>query len=1108
MQPSRRLSLCLLLFGLLAAGAGATASAGPEARPSIGSIRRDVETGALDPAQREQALAQLDAAAGHEREADALVQRLAELRAEATSQPTRMTRLRAALELDRDKEIAAWEARLPPDADGETLERLLKRERAAVADLDAQVEKLASGLAQALSGPARPADELAALRQRVDELSVPAAAVAGEPAALGAVRQTARAAELRRLRAELELKQAERELAGDRQQHDELALRELRFRQSLHARRVAILHQRVADLGRREIEKLTAGLTERETALAETRGSAFGVAARNRVLGEELLEQNARLADDRATLALTEAARDRVAAALRDSRARLEIGGASEAVGRWLWSERRRLEAPARLRQRLDALRGTLAELRLRLVITSEEQRELVDVAAVAREISEADRASSDEEGVAEPASESLEPLLRQRVQLLGAIEPLLRRRITTLERAERVRQQQLDDTLQMSQLLDRHLLWSRSHSPIDASWLGRVPEGLRDLVKPSRWKTTVELSLRELADRPLRWALAVLVVLASLALRRSARARIEAQVVPAQDIGGNSFQATLRALGWTLLGAAPGPVVLWLLGELLQDVGNPGRYSDSLGRAFGALVLPLASVQLLRWMVVERGLAHVHFRWMRARRETLRRTVPRAAGVVLPMYFVTALAFIRNLELPNDVQARVAIVVACGALAWTLWRALDVGRLWVVRGATTEASASRRLLRFALPVLALVTAVLALIGYVHSAGLLLHSFIMTFAMLVAISLLTGLLARWFLLGERRLSLQRSEELRVSEAELAGDEPAAEPEPEMTLEQINAQTGRLLRALRLTLVAVGFAWVWAQVIPAVARLDEIALWHFAEAGAGGEVVQHPVTLMAAILGALVLTLTFGGARNLPGLVEIGLLSRTKIDAASRYAATSVLRYAIVIAGTVIGLGLLGMRWSQLQWLAAALSVGLGFGLQEIFANFVSGLILLFERPFRVGDVITIGASSGRVLRIRTRATTILDFDNKEIVVPNKSFITGEVTNWTLSDSATRIVIKVGVAYGSDPSRVRELLLAAARANPLVAAEPEPVSVFLAFGASSLDFELRVFVGAVADRLVAQDQLNTAVAESFAEHGIEIAFPQLDLHVRDVPRSTG
>jgi potassium efflux system protein len=247
-------------------------------------------------------------------------------------------------------------------------------------------------------------------------------------------------------------------------------------------------------------------------------------------------------------------------------------------------------------------------------------------------------------------------------------------------------------------------------------------------------------------------------------------------------------------------------------------------------------------------------------------------------------------------------------------------------------------------------------------------------------------------------------------------------------------------------------------------------------------------------------------LTVMASRNLPGLIELGLLSQTSIDAASRYAITSILRYAIVITGTVVGLQLLGMRWSQLQWMAAALTVGLGFGLQEIFANFVSGLILLFERPFRVGDVISVGDLTGRVTRIRTRATTILDFDNREIVVPNKNFITGQLLNWTLSDSTTRITIRVGVAYGTDPEQVHARLLQAAANHPLVLRDPEPRSWFLAFGASSLDFELRVFVESLADRLQVQSELHRDIVRLFAEDGIEIAFPQMDLHVRDMPQT--
>jgi potassium-dependent mechanosensitive channel len=292
--------------------------------------------------------------------------------------------------------------------------------------------------------------------------------------------------------------------------------------------------------------------------------------------------------------------------------------------------------------------------------------------------------------------------------------------------------------------------------------------------------------------------------------------------------------------------------------------------------------------------------------------------------------------------------------------------------------------------------------------------------------------------------------------------------------------------------------------VWGDVLPAFARADEIALWHFTDTAADGAIALMPVTLSAVLLGLFALTLTTIAARNLPGLVEVGLQSQTRIDGATRYAITSLLRYAIVIAGGMIGLHLLGLRWGQLQWLAAALTVGLGFGLQEIFANFVSGLILLFERPFRVGDVVTVGELTGRVTRIRTRATTIVDFENKEIVVPNKNFITGQVINWTLSDTTTRVTIAVGVAYGTNPDFVHELLLGAARENPQVLTDPAPRSWFLRFGASSLDFELRVFVGAIGDRMEVQNALNTRIAALFKEHGVEIAFPQLDLHVRDTP----
>jgi potassium-dependent mechanosensitive channel len=1097
-----------LLFCLIVTGIGLASTAHGAARAAdqaFDAARAAVENAKLDDSARQAALAQLDAARTDLREADALTRQAEELRAGAAGQPARMEQLRNSLALDRDQAIEEWAKRLPADADAETLERVLEQERRLIAGLQAQIEAVGGELALTLSRPAQAAGDIANLRLRIDTLSTPPTAQDQEPAALVEVRRLRHDSALKRAQAELELRLLEQDTATQRQRLHELTIRELRYRLGLHVRRTEHLQERIANLGRREMESL---LTRIQARNAELAGESFisAAAADNLTLSIELIQNNELLVGDRSALAAIEQARERTEASLRDSRARLEFGGTNERVGRWWWSERRQLEPPARLKQRQQQIRGTLADLRVRDITLNEQSRDLTDIGAAARALADAVNQGSDDDAGEAPASATLEPLLRERVELIELLKPLLERRIAALEQTERALEIQISSSRALEQLLDRHLLWIPSHAPIQMAWLERLPEGVSDLVKPSRFMTTLKLSWSAIRDQPLPWFGSLLLIVMAIELRRRAPERIEAQAATTRQIRRDTYRATARALGWTLVAALPAPLALALLGDLLQNVGNSGKFSDSLGRTCTALVLPLFTLQLLRWSAIERGLGHAHFRWVKGRREVLRRALPRAAAVVLPMYFIATLAFNRNLDLPNDVQARIGIVVACLALAWTLWYTLDAGRVLATRGAVDPATPWHTLLRIALPLVPLATAALALAGYVYSAGMLLHALLSTFSLTVVVALVVGLLARWFLLGERRLAMHRQEELRAAAA--PGDEraaAAAEAEPDVTLEQVNAQTGRLMRALRITLFGGGLIWVWGEVLPAFARADEIALWHFTETGADGASVTLPVTLAAVLLGLFALTMTTIGARNLPGLVEIGLLSKTRIDAATRYAITSVLRYAIVIIGALIGLNLLGLRWGQLQWMAAALTVGLGFGLQEIFANFVSGLILLFERPFRIGDVVTVGELSGRVTRIRTRATTIVDFDNKEIVVPNKNFITGQLINWTLSDTTTRVTINVGVAYGTDPALVHKLLLTAARSHPLVLAEPESKSWFLRFGASSLDFELRVFVGSISERLEVQNGLNTHIAALFAEHGVEIAFPQLDLHVRDAPR---
>jgi len=194
------------------------------------------------------------------------------------------------------------------------------------------------------------------------------------------------------------------------------------------------------------------------------------------------------------------------------------------------------------------------------------------------------------------------------------------------------------------------------------------------------------------------------------------------------------------------------------------------------------------------------------------------------------------------------------------------------------------------------------------------------------------------------------------------------------------------------------------------------------------------------------------------------------------------------------------LAALGVDWSRLQWLVAALVAGTGFGLQEIVANFISGLIILFERPIRVGDVVTVGDVEGVVTRIRIRATTNRDWDNKELLVPNKEFITNCLLNWSLFDPTTRLLVRVGIAYGSDVVQATDLLLEAASENELVLEEPAPSMVFEAFGDNTLNRVLRCYIPNPDQRITTISAINHVVNDKFSASGIEIAFPQRDVHL--------
>lgn len=268
-------------------------------------------------------------------------------------------------------------------------------------------------------------------------------------------------------------------------------------------------------------------------------------------------------------------------------------------------------------------------------------------------------------------------------------------------------------------------------------------------------------------------------------------------------------------------------------------------------------------------------------------------------------------------------------------------------------------------------------------------------------------------------------------------------------------------------------------------------------------GSGEEAIDLPVrriTLADVGLAILIAVVTVLAGRNLPGLLEIAFLTKLPLDSGSRFAITTIARYAILIVGITVAFSAVKIGWSQIQWLAAALTFGLAFGLQEIFANFVSGLIILAERPVRVGDTVTVGNVSGTVSQIRMRATTITDWDRKELIVPNKSFITDQVINWSLSSTILRVIVEVGIAYGSDVEKAEKLLFEAAEECEFLIDDPAPRVWFLGFGDNALNFRLQGFIGSIDNMLTSKSALHFAINRKFADAGIAIAFPQRDVHL--------
>ncbi|MFT5524832.1 MAG: potassium efflux system protein [Pirellulaceae bacterium] len=715
---------------------------------------------------------------------------------------------------------------------------------------------------------------------------------------------------------------------------------------------------------------------------------------------------------------------------------------------------------------------------------------------------------------------------------------------LDTLFELDATEQILIRDTRRYQSYINERVLWIRSNRTLfssletDASdwWIFDI----------ARWNEVVQQLGKDIQLYPFGYAVAGVFFGILLWRKRHSRRELEAVGIIAERGSCKTIWPTLRAMRFTLMLAVVWPGIVFLIAWRLNASANGSQFAGAVAQALFALSWVYFPIELMRRVCRPRGLADAHFDWSASTVGVFRSNLRWLTLIGLSVVFVTSLLFASDLEHGTDTIERVCFVSGMLVLAVFIRRVLrpETG-IFSEYLATNPGGWADRLKSIwywgciAIPV---TIAGMTIAGYYYTAQRLTWRCYASVVFVVAIQLLSAFLRRLLLVRRRDVTIEQARERRASETASrvhSSDVPHFGPNqivPPTDLQPdiaANAeQTRRLIRTGLIAVSLVGMWIIWVDVLPALRILDQWPVWtttvsvetttgemrnsvstmspssiSTATTATAAEVysteVLRTVTIADIGLAVLIGIVTVVCARNIPGLMEITVLQRLPLDNSVRYAVTAITSYMIVLLGVIFAFNAISVGWSKVQWLATALTFGLAFGLQEIFANFVSGLILLFERPIRVGDVVTIDDISGVVARIRIRATTIINWDRKEYVIPNKELITGRLLNWTLSDKTNRILINVGIAYGSDVDKAKEVLLQTCNDHPLVLDDPPTVVTFEGFGDNSLNLVVRTFLPNLDNRLLVIDELHTSIDKVFRDAGIEIAFPQRDLHLRTV-----
>lgn len=919
---------------------------------------------------------------------------------------------------------------------------------------------------------------------------------------------------------------------------------------------------RAVTIAERSVETLRGVVHARRTAEAEAAARRAGeqfeaitksypalleVAARNRSLTEMRTGERGlprRIAKAQEALKKERALLEETSRRSRGARKRIGAGGLTEGMATILRRDYEWLTSEAQLRRAMEVRGKLLSDAQLEMIPLEEERAAHGDVASATERLLGRLGMETPDEKLRETARELVS---KQRLALDAAINDLATLNAAFIEHRG-ISTRLLQEVGAYRSFIEKRILWVRSTGLNPLESLLRVPvSGLEILNRMTGYVGPTAL-LPAIQEHLPQCLLVSILMLLLVGGRRYLRRKRREMGLLARSYRTDNYLYTVRALVQTILIALPWPMLTWFVGWLLSPALDD--ISQALGSALREIGVAWLMLRTLYCLAPENGVGQMHFKWPASTCETLRSELRWFEPVGLLLGLVVLTLDRQNVAVWSDSVGRLCFVLLMIALSVLMHRLFDdQSRFWAIHPKTGKGllGKTHRIWSLLASGMPLGLAVIASLGYYYTALQLELRFRYSIALALSLVLANAMLFRWLFMARRRLAVSQALEARARklEAEPQGATESGAQQidaDKLDIPAANAQTRQLFKSSIIVASMLGLYFVWASVLPALQGLDRVQLlpslailapvedagWPELSVTNGvpnstaatqpvgmplmtpssalpeGEValgLPSNLTLDEVLIALVFLILTLVAAKNLPALLELSLLQRLPLDGGARYAVSTLARYLILMIGLGAVSGAVGIGWQQVQWLAAALTFGLAFGLQEIFANFVSGLIILFERPIRVGDIVTVSGVEGRVTELRMRATTIQDFDRRELLVPNKEFITGSIVNWTLTDPVTRIIIKVGIAYGSDTVKAKKLLLQAASTSALILKDPEPQVVFRYFGESSLDFEVRIFITNRDFWPEATDCMHMAIDAAFRKAGIEIAFPQRDLHLR-------